>query len=378
MPTPKIPSIVWRLLGSAALLLAVGGSAYGLYVWKQGKHAANAAAAAQMPEPAEAVSAAAVATRSYTKTSTAIGTVRALRSITLRNELPGTVRKVTLESGRIVAADELLVELDVEVETAQLSALEAEARLAETMLGRMERALEQQSASAADVDRARAQSDMAIANVKRLQALIEQKRLRAPFPARVGFVDLHIGQYLDPGTQITTLQGIDEAVHIDFEVTQDVATRLAPDVLVDIVASSGTPAVPAKIVAIDARVNTTTRSTSIRAELRGEQPQLQPGSSVRVRMPVAMPREVMTVPVSALRRDPGGSSVFVLEADPTGALRSHIRRVTSGSVLGDVVIIEEGLKAGEQVATAGSFKLREGALVHVAPASEANAQPKQH
>lgn len=363
MPASRTSSFLRRALGSALLLATVVGVGFGLAALKRGQQAAAAAAAAGMPEPAESAEATQVVAKPYTKTSTAIGTVRALRSITLQNELPGTVHVVHLETGKIVAPGELLVELDVAVETAQLQAQQAEARLAETMLGRMERALESQGASAADVDRARAERDMAVANVRRLEAVIEQKRLRAPFKARVGFVDLHVGQYLEPGTRITTLQGIDDAVHVDFAVTQEIATRLLPGTEIEVVTAPGTAPAHAHIVAVDAKVDTTTRNTWIRAELHSAGPQPQPGASVRVRVPVAEPRDVATVPVSALRRGPGGSSVFVLQPDREGKLRAHERRVTSGAVLGDEVVVESGLELGETVATAGSFKLREGALV---------------
>jgi membrane fusion protein (multidrug efflux system) len=234
------------------------------------------------------------------------------------------------------------------------------------MLGRMERALESQGASAADVDRARAERDMALAQVRRLEALIEQKRLRAPFRARTGLVDLHPGQYLEPGTAMTTLQGIDEAVHIDFSVTQDIATRLAVGTAIEVVLAAGEAPRSATVVALDARVDATTRSALIRAELRGADPLPRPGASVRVRVPVAPESEVLVVPVSALRRGPAGDTVYVLETDPDGNLRAHQRRVVSGSALGDEVIITAGLEAGVRIATNGSFKLREGVLVHVA------------
>jgi membrane fusion protein (multidrug efflux system) len=363
----RFPTFLRRAIASVAVLAAIAGAGFGLMTLKRHQQAAAAAAAAAMPEMALAVEAAPVTTRPYTRTSTAIGTVRALRSITLRNELPGTVHAVHLSTGKIVEAGELLVELDVAVEKAQLAALQAEARLAETMLGRMERALESQGASAADVDRARAERDMAVANRQRLEAVIEQKRLRAPFRARVGFVDLHLGQYLEPGTQLTTLQGIDETVHVDFAVTQDVATRLAPGTGIEVVTGPGAAPVRAEIVALDARVDATTRNTWIRAALRGVQPQPLPGASVRVSVPVTAPRDVAIVPVSALRRGPAGSSVFVLQPDADGKLRAHERSVASGAVLGDDVVIEHGLAAGDLVATLGSFKLREGALVTLPP-----------
>jgi membrane fusion protein (multidrug efflux system) len=76
---------------------------------------------------------------------------------------------------------------------------------------------------------------------------------------------------------------------------------------------------------------------------------------------------VVTVPVSALRKGPAGDHVFVVAADDQEHLRAHLRRVESGAVLGDEVVIEAGLAAGEQVAASGSFKLREGVLVTVVP-----------
>lgn len=353
-----------RLFQAAATLvlfavLAVAG--FFVFSAKMGKIAAAQAAAAQQPEHSETVTGAAAHTRAYARTTTAIGTARSLRSITLRNELPGTVRKVQLETGKVVAKDDVLVELDVRVETAELAALEAESRLTESMLARMEQAQKSQGASAADVDRARAERDKAIANVERTKALIERKIVRAPFPAKVGMVDLHEGQYLEPGTQITTLQGVEDSIHVDFSVTQEVAALLGNGVEIDV--AFGAREAKAKIVAIDARVESQTRSTTVRALLTG-QPLPQPGSSLRVRVPVEAPHDVVVVPVSALRRSPGGDTVFVLQKGENGAMRAATRRVNAGTVLGDEVVIREGLTAGELVAAAGSFKLYEGVLVN--------------
>lgn len=374
MPAPIALSPLRRTVISVLLLTCVAGAAGGIYLWKLGNVAAAAAAAASQPEPAEAVEGSVVAVRSYTPGTTAIATVRALQSITLRNELPGTVRKVALQTGATVAAGDLLVELDIAVEQAELAALEAEARLAESMLKRMEQALAQQGASAADVDRARAEHDKAAANVVRTAALIERKRLRAPFPARVGMVDLHVGQYLEPGTPLTTLQGLEAGVHLDFSVTQETASRLRLGRTIDVTCAGKTVAAP--IVALDARVDASTRNTAVRALLQGVEPLPLPGSSLRVSVPVAEPQQVVVIPVSALRRGPGGDHVFLLVPTPEGQLRAQTRRIVAGPALGDEVIVREGLQLGERVAAAGSFKLREGALV-VDQAQTAAAQPQK-
>jgi len=348
-------------IGSSLLLLIVAGCAIGLAAWKRSSLRAADRAAAAQPEPMETVTQARAVPREHLRTTTSIGTVLALRSIVLRNELAGTVREVSLPPGEIVEAGAVLVALDVSVEEAELRAQEARAALAETLLGRMQRASQNRGASEMDVDRARSERDVALADVARIQAIIARKTIRAPFRARIGLADVHPGQYLNEGTPLTTLQGVDEAVHVDFTVAQDVAATLHEGAIVEVVTGAGSAPVPATIVALDARVERATRNAWVRARIEGAAP--APGASVRVRVPIGDPLSAVAVPVSSLRKGPGGDHVFVLEPDDAGHLRAHLRAVQSGAMLGDEVLILSGLEAGESVAASGSFKLREAVLV---------------
>src|SRR5439155_17680710 len=166
--------------------------------------------------------------------TTAIGTVVALRSISLKNELAGTVKQVALAPGQIVEAGTLLVVRDGSVEEAELKAQEAQLALAETLLVRARRANQTMSVPEEEVDRAKAQRDVAAAQIARTKAVIARKSIRAPFKARVGLADVHPGQYLTEGTQLTTLQGVDPAVHVDFTVAQRVAAGLREGGAVDV------------------------------------------------------------------------------------------------------------------------------------------------
>ena len=87
-------------------------------------------------------------------------------------------------------------------------------------------------------------------------------------------------------------------------------------------------------------------------------------------VPVGSLDTVVGVPVSALRKGPQGDHVFVIEPDSAGKPRAHVRAVQSGPVLGEEVLIYSGVEAGEQIATSGSFKLREAALVSIADPSQ--------
>jgi membrane fusion protein (multidrug efflux system) len=103
---------------------------------------------------------------------------------------------------------------------------------------------------------------------------------------------------------------------------------------------------------------------------------LAPGASVRVRVPVGLSRKAVAIPVSALRKGPGGDQVFVIAPDQDHKSRAHVRQVESGTMVGDQVVIHAGLDVGETIAASGSFKLREGVLVAIAsePSSQKQAQ----
>ena len=272
------------------------------------------------------------------------------------------MRRVLLAPGDVVEAGTVLVALDVSVEEAELAALEAEAGLAATTLERLEKLREHGAVSDEEVDQARAQRQVALAQIARTRAIIERKTIRAPFRAQVGIADVHPGQYLNEGTTLTTLQGVEDAVHVDFDVSQEVAAGLREGQQVEVFGDEP-GALAATITAIDARVDPATRNALVRARILNRAHAPAPGASVRVVVPVGPSVPAVVVPVSALRRGPGGDHVFVLAEDGQGATRAQLRPVVAGATIGDQVVILTGLVVGDRIATSGSFKLREGALV---------------
>ena len=353
-------------IGSIVLVLVVLLLGIGLAAWKYESIQGEQAASANQPEPIESVTVAVARAIDHRQTTTSIGTVLALRSITLKNELAGTVREVRLVPGQIVEAGTLLVALDVSVEEADLRAQEAQVALAKTVLTRRQTLSQELATTQEEVDRARADLDVAQAQIVRTKAIIAKKTIRAPFRARVGIADVHPGQYLDEGTLLTTLQGVSDAVHVDFTVAQQVASELRVGEAVEVFAASHAPVVMATIVALDSRVDPTTRNATVRARIDDAKNILAPGASVRVRVPIGPTKHAVAIPVSALRKGPGSDQVFVLTTDHNNQSRVHARQVESGPMVGDEVVIHTGLKAGEQVAALGSFKLRDGLLVAIA------------
>jgi len=351
-------------VGSALLVTTVLALAGGLAAWKRSSLRASDAASASQPEPMESITAAVATPTQNRPSTTSVGTVLALRSISLRNEVPGTVHQARLVPGQVVERGALLVALDVSVEEAELEAEQAQAELAQTTLNRVKSLSGERAVAQQEVDQALAQRDVALAQIARTRAIIARKTIRAPFRARIGISDVHEGQYLKEGDLLTTLQGVDEALHVDFTVAQRVAAGLHVGDPVQVVAG-GETIIPARIIAIDERVDPTTRNAMVRARIERTAAAPAPGASVSVRVPVGQPEPAVAIPATALRKGPSGDHVFVLATAKDGKLRASARIVRSGAVMGDSVIILQGLKAGEQVATSGSFKLREGVLVVV-------------
>ena len=354
-----------RWLAPSLLIGIVVGSGTALAAWKQSSLEQAQVAAASQPEPAEAVAVAIARQREHSPTTTSIGTIVATRSISVRNELPGTVRHVALAPGKIVDAGTVLVALDVSVETAELQALQAQADLAQTQFERMQRMVRERAASEMEVDQARAERDVALAQIERTKAVIERKTIRAPFRARIGISDVHPGQYLNEGSLLTTLQGVDDHAYVDFTVAQQIAAGLQPGDPIRVYTRTEANALEAQVLAIDARVDPTTRNATVRAKLPASAASLQPGSSVRVRVATDAPRVAVAVPASAIRKGPEGDHVFVLIPDADGALRARSRPVRIETLVGDEAIVESGLAVGEKVAASGSFKLRDSALVAI-------------
>ena len=223
------------------VLLAIAGTAGGLGYYKYAEISTAIAAAEAFPEPREAVEAVRVRRGEWAASTRAVGTVVALRQVEIRNELAGTVVEMGFTSGDIVEAGQVLVRLDTSEERAALAAAQAEARLAQVVFDRRDRLRSSEAVSALDLDRAREELAAATARVTSLEAGIAKKTLVAPFRARVGLTDLQPGAYLDAGTTIAMLQGVDSDAFVDFSLPQDMAAAVRPGASV----SLGGPQIPA-------------------------------------------------------------------------------------------------------------------------------------
>jgi len=352
----------WVLVIGTCLAVAVG-----LGYYKYAQIRAAMAFAAAFPEPVMTVRAALATEALWQPAVSVSGEVVATRSVELSNELPGRIVAVGFEAGARVAAGDVLVALDTSEENAQLAAARAEVEIARLDLTRNQKLIASGAAAQEARDRAQARYDGAVAAVDRLLAVIQKKTLRAPFDAITGLHELEAGQYLDKAAAITRLIGIADSVWVDFTLPQQQAA-IAIGEVVRISAPGFAEALNATIIARDAFVNERSRNVGFRALVTDPERRLLPGALVNVSVPVAEQQTATTVPITAVRQNAFGASVFVLvpaEEPAAAPYRAERRPVTLGAQQGESIIIASGLVAGEQVAADGAFKLREGVLVNV-------------
>src|SRR5215831_2051307 len=185
-------------------------------------------------------------------------------NVAVSNEVPGTVSKIRFESGQIAKEGQVLVELDAEVERAQLASVDARRDLAGRNAERSRKLAAGNVISKAQLDDVEAQLKTATTDTAALRAQVDRKVIRAPFRGRLGIRAVNVGQYLTPGTTVTTLDAMG-GTFADFTLPQEELSRVAVGLPVRVTMEGKKEPLTGTISAIDPTVDLATRNVKIRA-----------------------------------------------------------------------------------------------------------------
>ncbi|KAA3447245.1 efflux transporter periplasmic adaptor subunit [Mesorhizobium sp. SARCC-RB16n] len=389
---------------------------------------------ATMKPPAATVSTTIAKPSSWTPGVAAIGTVRAVRGVDLTVETTGIVKEILFHANQKVAANAVLLQLDDAVERAELEAQKAQATSDQAAFARAIELQRRGVGTDATLDAARAAASASASQVNRLQAVLDQKQLTAPFAGTAGIPKIDIGQYLAPGTAVVTLQDLD-TMRVDFSVPEQQLPllKIGQTVRLGLGGGDDMPFAGA-IRGIDPKIDPSSRLVNIRAEVANPDGKLTPGQFVQVRVELPEEQNVLSLPQTALTTSLYGDYIFVVQpAKPAGAAPAQpakpdekpaaaatdkpadakpaekapsdaakpaaadpAKPAAEGDkpalVLSQVFVkpgrrnqgmieIVEGLKAGEEVVTAGQNRLFNGMTVNVDntidPTKSANKQAGQ-
>ena len=342
------------------LALVFGGIAGYKYMQMQ-----QMAAQMSQPQPPATVAGTEAQTERWQPSLDAVGSLAAVNGIGVTTEAAGIVSDLQFESGQQVDKGTVLVRLDDEVDRAALETLRANAQLAQVQFKRAADLLPQKAVSQSAYDEAKAGLDAARAEVAKQEAVIRRKTIRAPFSGVLGIRQVDIGQYLEPGQEIVSLQAL-HPIYVDYTIperhlqalSEGQTVRVQLDALPD-------QAYTGQIVAIEPGVDRGTRSVRVRAQLPNPDGRLRPGMFAEVHTYQAGERQVLTVPRTAVSFNTYGDFVYVIAEGEGGELVAKRRQVTTGETKQGRVAVTEGLEAGERIVEAGLVKLRDGQPVQI-------------
>jgi membrane fusion protein (multidrug efflux system) len=352
--------IIITLVGLAALIAL-------LAVVKIGQFGTMMSQAKNYVPPPETVNTAVAGIETWKDTLRAVGTLKAVQGVTVAAELSGKVVNISFVSGRSVKKGELLVCQDTSSEEAQLPGAVAQAAFARADLERAAEMIKENIISRADYDKAVATSEQALSQVKDIRATIAKKKIRAPFSGRLGIRQVNLGQMLDSGDQIVSLQSLDP-IYVEFSLPQQQMSRLRIGLPVRVTCDAlPGETVEGRLTAINSLVEDETRNIRLQATVANREGRLRPGMFVNTEVGLPSRKEALVVPATSVLYAPYGDSVFVIVDDEKGKGGKSVKQrfVRLGEKRGDFVAVASGLKKGETVVSTGVFKLRNGQSVVV-------------
>lgn len=356
----KAKSGAWAASAIVLVLAVAGGLA-----WKYGQ-ASQQDVWAMAPAK---VAAAPAVQAAFPMGLSGIGSLEATRQVQVPAEVDGRVTQILFTAGQQVKAGQLLVQMNDAPEQGELARLQAQARNARALLERTRRLLPQQAATREQLEQAQADYDQAAADIKRVQALIEQKRVKAPFDGVLGVRRVNLGQFTRAGDALVSLTDA-STVYANITLPEQAlgVVRTGQPVLVTVDAHVGRE-FAGQVTTVEPQVDAGSRTVRVQATLANADGALAAGMFAHGRIGLPDRPNVITVPETAVSYSAYGDSVFVLAPSKTGqeGAATTVRQAyvkTAERVRGRVVVTD-GLEAGDQVVTSGQLRLHNGAAVEV-------------
>ncbi|MGK0296938.1 MAG: membrane fusion protein (multidrug efflux system) [Gammaproteobacteria bacterium] len=355
-----LKKILWVLFGIVIVLPVV----LGIIGIKSSQFEAMHTSAAQMVYPPETVNSIEVLEVEWQPRISSVGTVVAVQGIVVKNEVEGTVREITFESGTTVNSGDELVRLDYDIERTQLLSAEATADGARIIFNRASELIDSQSISEADFSSVNTGLKEANAQVENIKAIIAKKTIRAPFSGILGIRRISIGEFLDKSSPVVSLQ-TQNPVYVEFSLPQHRLGELVNGLMVSVTTDSYPgDSFEGEITSVEPNIDIATRNIRVQATMINNESRLRPGMFVSVDMLLARTESKLFIPATAVQHASFGDFVYTIEeGDTNNNLFVERRLVHLGLRQGDYVAVIDGLEAGDNIVSTGVFKLQPGMQV---------------
>ncbi len=352
--------MIKRLIIAVILLVLVGGGLVGFNIFRDRMIADFFA---NMPVEPSTVSTVEAEPLLWQPNIATIGTAYAEDGVALSVEAAGIVREILFSSNEEVEEGQVLLRLDDTVQRAELLAAETQYELEATQLRRSSELQSRGVAASAALEQSQAAARAAEAEVERAQALLDQRRLVAPFGGTIGLPRVELGEYLQPGAIVATLQDL-ETMRVDFSLPEQRLGAVQIGQQLWIRADGIEGRFPGEITGIDPRVDPDSRLVSLRGSVEAEGA-LTPGQFVRIEIELPEEDGIIALPQTAVITSLYGDYVYAVresEDDPEQLVARQVF-VEPGRRSNGLIEIREGLAPGDVVISAGQNRLSNGVPV---------------
>ncbi|MCS6192566.1 efflux RND transporter periplasmic adaptor subunit [Shewanella baltica] len=322
------------------------------------------------------VALASVSTKKWDDTILGIGILEAYRQVILLPESIGKISKISFNSGDTVKKGQVLFELNVNEEAAQLEKLKAETEYLNIKYKRLKSLIKTNSVSQSEVDLAYAELKAHSASVQLTESTIAKKTTRAPFDGVVGINYLHIGDVVSQQTSLISIVDNTKML-INFTLDDKSYVKLSKGQNVNIfIDALKDKKIVGTLVAVEPILS---KSHNIRAQalVANAQNELRPGLFARVSLTTPNDKTVLVIPETAISYSLHGNTVFTAtKSDGDNGFVVHRRIVTVGRSLENDIEVLGGLSENDNVVVSGHLKLFDGMHVYEAARNEFNVSSK--
>ncbi len=365
------------------MLVLVGALFGGVFAYQQFVEEMMKGFLAANANPPATVTAMVVEHQQWQSQLKAIGTLRAVQGVSIKSEVSGVVKAIHFQSGQSVKQGTLLLELDSSAEQARLQALQASRELAEINLRRDRQQFKINAISQAQLDAAESELKSRRAQEAQQRAIIDKRQIRAPFDGQLGIRQIEVGQLLNPGEVVVSLQNM-ERLYVDFNLPQQHLNEIHAGQPIHLQANIDTSLrVSGEIHAIHAEVDRETRNVQVEGVIENRNGAWMPGMFVHLRVDHGVPQQHLTLPQTAISYNAYGPTLFLVQPGEEASAQPVAQQifVETGPRRGDQVAIVRGVKMGDRVVTSGQMKLKNGTPLiidnSVEPANEAAPLPQE-
>lgn len=357
------------LIGGAILIVA-------LVLVLRGAGGKKKAPATPPPRPVEVVS---VIQQDVPLYLDEIGTTAAFETVQVQAQVSGQIIAREFQDGAEVKKGDLLFRIDPRPYEAALASAKADHELAQSTMQRQTQLQSRNVSATQEVDTARATAGRAQAALAAAQVNLDFASIRSPIDGRVGLRNVDVGNVVGPSSPpLVTIQGLDP-IYTDFTVAEPdlpLVRRYLENPNLKVVTDADGDNVDPRtgdLYFIDNAVQPGAGTVRLRGVTPNPDRALWPSQYVKVRLILDILKDAKLVPSGAVQIGQNGPYVFVVRPDST----LDLRPVKPGQAQGDLVVISEGVSAGESVVVSGQLQLSPGMKVNAKPAPTAGGHVSQ-